>query len=361
MATDIQISKRFEENGLNYTKFPLQNEAFLLIGERGGRVFGPFIHPGEESLYWVNRAFEHPKSFKQELERGFWNQGGERVWVAPEIQYFVHDRGDFWGTNHLPPQLDPGNYELTHGHPHEIVLHNKFSLKAYNTAAGDKSLELEIRIQPVENPLRFVSEEHLRHSDLVYAGYQQIITLKETNDTLIQSESWNLVQLNPGGFVFIPASPRVQYYDYFEPVDHHHQHILSDHVRLNITGQRRYKTGYAAAHITGRSAYYNLRSDGQGYLLIRNFFNNPSAPYLEEPPQLHGVKGKSLHVYNDGGQFGGFGELEVNGQAIGGATGRSESTDQFIMWIFVGESNKLQEIARHLLGINVDFSAFYNY
>jgi hypothetical protein len=41
MATDIQISKRFEENGLKYTKFPLQNEAFLLIGERGGRDIWP--------------------------------------------------------------------------------------------------------------------------------------------------------------------------------------------------------------------------------------------------------------------------------------------------------------------------------
>jgi hypothetical protein len=106
--------------------------------------------------------------------------------------------------------------------------------------------------------------------------------------------------------------------------------------------------------------YYHFRSDGQAYLLVRHFFNNPSAPYLEEPPQLPGVKGKSLHVYNDGGQFGGFGELEVNGQAIGGATGRSESTDQFVMWLFVGESKYLQEIARHLLGINVDFSTLNN-
>jgi hypothetical protein len=360
MPTDIQISKRFEENGLKYTKFPLQNKAFLLIGERGGRVFGPFIHPGEESIYWVNRAFEHPISFKQALNSGFWNQGGERVWVAPEIQYFVHDRGDFWGTNHLPAQLDPGNYVLTCEHRHEVMLRNEFTLEAYNTAEGSKSLQLEIRIQSVENPLRYLPETNFPLSDLIYAGYQQIVRLKEINNTPIESESWNLVQLNPGGYVFIPASPRVQYYDYFEPVDNVHQHIHSDHVRLHITGQRRYKTGYTAAHITGRSAYYNFRSDGQAYLLVRHFFNNPSAPYLEEPPQLPGVKGKSLHVYNDGGQFGGFGELEVNGQAIGGATGRSESTDQFVMWLFVGESKYLQEIARHLLGINVDFSTLNN-
>lgn len=358
MTTDIQIAARFEENGLKYTRFPLQNDAFLIVGERGGRIFGPFLHPGDESIYWVNRVFDQPGAFAKALSSGFWNQGGERVWVAPEIQYFVHDRWNFWETNQLPPQLDPGNYVLADETRQEIVLRNAFTLKAYNTAEGCKSLVLEVRIQPVQNPLRFVSEQCLLQSDLSYAGYQQIVKLTETNNTSIQSESWNLVQLNPGGIIFIPASPQVQYYDYFEPVDDDHQHILPDHVRLQVTGQCRYKTGYTAAHITGRSAYYNLRSDGQGYLLIRSFFNNPSAQYLEEPPHLPGVKGKSLHVYNDGGQFGGFGELEVNGQAIGGVSGRSESTDQFLMWIYVGDSDKLQEIARHLLGINVNFSAF---
>lgn len=356
MVTDTHISARFEENRIKYAHFPLQNDVFVIVSERGGRIFGPFLKSGDESLYWVNQVFEKPQAFSKALSEEFWNQGGERVWVAPEIQFFVHDRQDFWGTNQLPPQLDPGNYELTHTNAHEIVLRNDFSMRAYNIAEGNKSLQLEIRVRPVENPLHHVSDNSLGYSDLIYAGYQQIVTLTENDTESIESESWNLVQLNPGGTILIPASPRLQYVDYFEPVDEGHQKIYPDHVQLRITGNRRYKTGYMAAHITGRSAYFNKRSDGRGYLLIRSYFNNPSAPYLEEPPHSPGVRGKSLHVYNDGGVFGGFGELEVNGQAIGGGTGRHESTDQFVMWVFVGDSIQLQEIAIHLLGMNLEFS-----
>jgi len=356
MTTDTQIMQRFEENGLHYTHLPLQDGAFLLVGERGGRVFGPFLQPGLDSIYWVNPVFNRPGNYAQALQDGFWNQGGERVWVAPEIQYSAHDRRDFWGTNRLPPQLDPGQYHLSQFSGGSISLENVFALSAYNTASGEKSLRLMIHLHPVENPLRFLPDATHLMSGLAYAGYQETITLEETNTTPIQSESWNLVQLNPGGVLLIPASPKVVYHDYFEPVDAEHQQVYADHIRLRITGLRRYKTGYAAAHLTGRSAYYNNFPDGLAYLLIRSFFNNPSAPYIEEPPHLPGVTGDSLHVYNDGGGFGGFGELEVNGQAIGGATGRSASTDQFILWLFVGEPARLREIALHLLGIQDDFT-----
>ncbi len=68
---------------------------------------------------------------------------------------------------------------------------------------------------------------------------------------------------------------------------------------------------------------------------------------------MPGCNGHSVHVYNDGGGFGGFGELEVMGQTIGGETGRSASSDQFLLWMFVGPDPSIKRIARHLLGIPV--------
>ena len=168
----------------------------------------------------------------------------------------------------------------------------------------------------------------------------------------ILSEVWNLVQLNPGGELIIPASPRVEYTDYFEPVDAAHQTIAANHVRLRITGQQRYKVGYKAAHLTGRLAYLNRLDAGRSYLIVRNFFNNPSAGYAEEPAGRPGRNGHSVHVYNDGGGFGGFGELECTGQTIGGATGRAASMDRMVFWLYVGAHARLREIAVHLLGVD---------
>ena len=187
---------------------------------------------------------------------------------------------------------------------------------------------------------------------ITFAGYEQVLTLREDKADGILSEVWNLVPLNPGGVLIIPASPRVEYTDYYEPVDEAHQTIAANHVRLRITGQHRYKIGYKAVHLTGRLAYFNRLDAGRSYLLVRNFFNNPSAGYAEEQADRPGRHGHSVHVYNDGGGFGGFGELECTGQTIGGATGRAASTDQMVLWLYVGDPVKLREIAVHLLGVD---------
>ena len=78
-----------------------------------------------------------------------------------------------------------------------------------------------------------------------------------------------------------------------------------------------------------------------------------SLPYAEEPPQVPGCRGHSIHVYNDGGMFGGFGEMECNARTIGGGTGRSTSTDQMVLWLYVGADDPVKRIARHLLGIEI--------
>ncbi len=129
-------------------------------------------------------------------------------------------------------------------------------------------------------------------------------------------------------------------------------------MRLKISGRKQFKVGYKAAHLYGRLGYLNQLDDGRSYLLVRNYFNNPSSPYAEEPPHQPGCNGHSVHVYNDGGGFGGFGELEVMGQTIGGETGRSASTDQFLLWLFVGPQPKIKRLARHLLGIPIHNSSF---
>ena len=350
--TDRQITARLEENGLRYEIFPLQNDVFVIISQRGGRIFGPFLSEGSESIFWMNDAFAQPESFKEFLDSGSWNLGGDRIWIAPEIQYGVQDRDNYWGSITWPPQVDPGTYAIEQPRPGEWLLSQDIALEAFNLATGTKELHLERLIRRAEDPLRNLGAYPGLVDGVTFAGYEQVISLSERKRDDIVSEAWNLVQLNPGGLLLIPASPRLEFTDYYAPIGDLHT-IYPDHVRLQITGSRQYKVGYKAAHLFGRMAYFNHFDDGRAYLIVRNYFNNPSMPYAEEPDHTVGRRGHSVHVYNDSGDFGGFGEMECNLQTIGGETGRSASTDPLVLWLYVGDEEKIREIAVNLVGVEI--------
>jgi hypothetical protein len=348
-----QVVDRLEENQIAYGLMTLQEGVTLVISQRGGRILGPFLTRESESLFWINRAFAEAEAFRAFLRSGSWNLGGDRIWIAPEIQYHVPDRSDFWGSVFWPEQVDPGHYTLEQPRPGEWRLAQEMTLKAYNLAAGQKELHLERRIGKVEDPLRNVSDYQALMEGVLFAGYEQVVTLSERKRDDIVSEAWSLTQLNPGGELIIPCTPRVEYTDYYQPIDGELQSFQTNHVRLKITGNRQYKVGYKAAHVFGRLAYYHQLDDGRAYLIVRNFFNNPSAPYAEEPDHTPGCRGHSIHVYNDDGNAGGFGELECNAQTIGGETARSSSTDHLVLWLYVGAPRSIQEIGLQLLGVGL--------
>lgn len=355
--TDAQIRACLEEHELAYHTLKLQNGVSLIISRRGGRIFGPFLPAGDSegspSLFWISGIFDQPDAFGSFLASGDWNLGGERIWMAPEIQYSVHDRTDFWGTLDWPPQVDPGDYTLETLGEDRCRLSQEMTLQAYNVASGEKRLRLERIISPAEDPLRTLRNYEDLTEGVLFAGYEHVVALAEDETNEIMSEAWSLVQLNPGGVLIIPASPAVAFVDYYEPAGAL-QTIRPDHVRLQITGRHQYKLGYKAAHVFGRMGYYNYLDDGRAYLLVRTFYNNPARPYAEEPAHLPGWHGYSIHVYNDDGNAGGFGEMECNCQTIGGRTGRSASRDELMLWLYVGAPTKVKAIALHLLGVRLD-------
>ena len=351
--TQRQLLSRLDEQRMAYRSLPLQNGVSLVVTQQGGRIYGPFLTADSESLFWIPAAFASAGSFAALCESGDWNIGGDRLWIAPEVQYNVRDRFDFWGTYDLPAQVDPGRYTIDQPQGDQVVLTQDMSLQAFNLAVGQKELQLKRLIRPAGDPLRKLDCHEALVRDTLFAGYEQVITISESKRDDIVTEAWSLIQVNPGGVLIIPATPRVEYSDYYEPIDETLQTIYPNHVRLTITGDRRFKVGYRAAHVYGRVGYYNHLDDGRAYLIVRNFFNNPSAPYGEEPAHTPGRQGHSIHVYNDDGGFGGFGELECNGQTIGGDTCRSSSTDQLVLWLYVGNSAQIKEIGLHLLGVEL--------
>lgn len=351
--TDRQIIARFEENGLRCERLVLQNGVSILISQHGGRIFGPFLPSAQgesPSIYWMNDIFADSQAFRKFIQNEEWNLGGDRIWIAPEIQYHVRDRQAFGNSLFWPRQVDPGSYHLEQSADDHWTLSQEMALEAFNLASGTKHLRLERRIKPAADPLRNLAAYHDLSDGVAFAGYEHEIALSEKSHDAIMSESWSLIQLQPGGRLLIPASPDTEFVNYLSPVGDL-QSIRNGCVRLQITGRDQYKVGYKAAHIFGRAAYVNTLPDGRTYALIRNYPNHPSSFYAEEPAKQPGQRGCSLHVYNDNGKFGGFGELECNGMTIGGETGRSSSTDVLSLWLYVGTEEKIQAIIRHLLGV----------
>lgn len=348
-----QVTHALAENDLPYGVLSLQNGVRLILTQYGGRVLGPFLSPESASLYWLPSAFASPQALKAFLAAGETGLGGERFWITPEIQFNVQDRTRWDETYALPSPLDPGHYTLKQTQPDEWRLAQDMALDTFNTASGRKHLHVEILIHPVDNPLRHTARQRALLDGVTFAGYEQAITFSEPVNDGILSEAWNLIQVNPGGMILIPATPEPEWRDYYEPAGNG-QEIYPDHVRVHITGQRRYKLGYQGSQTFGRLAYFNTLDGGQAYLLVRNFFNNPSAPYIEEAAQAPWHWGDSIHIYNDSGALGGFGELEVHGQTIGGSTRRSTSQDQMVLWLYAGPTARIKTLAAYLLGITLD-------
>lgn len=351
LINSSQIIDRLDENGLKYQILNLQDNAYAIIIERGGHIFGPFIRKNGESLFWMNPVFADKDKFVQFLSENNWNTGGDRNWIAPEIQFITMDRADPHKVS-IPPQMDPGEYLFEDSHSNEIKLKVDMTLEARNVAKGMKELHLETAIRPVNDPLRFLSNYALLIKDTQFIGYEQQVSLAEINNDGILCELWNLVQLNSGGDIIIPTYSEFELTNYVQPpIDPYHFNYQKDHLKLKISGKYMYKVGLKSAQFSGRIAYINFNNPNQSYLIVRNYFNNPSSLYVEEPAWNVGYRGDSVHIYNDGGKWGGFGEMEVHGQTIGGKTGKSFSTDLLQMWIYVGEPDKLKIIGRQLLGI----------
>ncbi len=344
------VINRLTENAIPFFVLPLQAEARIVVAQRGGRIFGPFLNARADSLTWMNDCFVDSAAFQRFLESGDWNLGGERLWIAPEWQYNIGDPDDIFGSYDLPAAVDPGHYALIPQGNSSCILRQTISLNARILHSGTKSLNIQRWIRPSANPLYSLAECDALMQGVRFAGYEHRVRLEEFAQDEIMSEAWIVTQVYPGGEVLIPTYGSAEFADYYEAAGDL-QRIQAREVRLKITGDQRYKLGYAAACLSGRFGYLADLPDQLTMLLVRDFPNNPALPYVEgQPPS---VGGHSLHIFNDDGGFGGYGELECQGQPIGGLSGYSQAEDNFTLWCFVGQSAHISPIAQKLLGIDL--------
>lgn len=153
--------------------------------------------------------------------------------------------------------------------------------------------------------------------------------------------------------IVVPVVPGVEYADPLEPADRRHVKVRPHHLLVHVRDDRLFKIEVKAAHHFGRFGYFRELGGGMAGLIVRLFFNNPSAPYVMEAPHGPGIRGYSLDIYHDDGRQGGIAEMECHGQPVGGPRGTDTSRDQFVTWSYRWEARAIRKTAEQLLGVKL--------
>ncbi len=335
---------RLQEQKIEYTILKLQENASLLITKKGGRIFGPFFNQATEGLLWAHPNWNDYQPFATMHTQQYWNIGGERLWLAPELFYNVEDETRPLETYRVHPLVDPGSYAL-----------NTTKSKATLTMEIPKLfLNVKRTVAAAGNPLRTLPQYTALMEGLSYCGYSHEITLEALNKKAKPSETWVIMQVPQGGKAIVPQLKGNHIGWYYHPDPPTLLQEESTCLALEMKPLHRYKIGIHSAFFAGRAAYVNQLDANHQSLLIRAHFSEPSSDYLERPFLHLEQRGFSFHLYNSGDAKEQFSEIESQGRSIDPAKERFSSTDQMLSWCFTGEKKQLMPIASLLLHIEKD-------
>jgi hypothetical protein len=322
--------------------------AAVLLLPYGGRVLGLFAPQVGENFYWTHPELQTVAAAREFYQSSDWhNSGGERTWLAPELDFFFPDypnRERYW----QPRQLDPGDYRLIcDERGARLVNRLKCLLSRTKTTV---ELEITKSIGPAPNPLRHEFQGDL--SGLAYAGYSQETTLQLLacqGDPQVQVGLWNLIQMPHGGDLLVATcgqSYPAVVFGALSPQDL----AVGDHLvryRMRACGEQ--KISFRAVTVTGRIGYRYQARDGSWSLVIRNVFINPSGQYVDVPWDAPDAFGYAVQACNINSPLGQFSELEYHVPAVSPDPGRRCCADVSQVWAFRGRREQIDAVVHALL------------
>jgi len=328
----------------------------VLILPYGGRILGVFAPGSDENFLWTNSVLNSVESARAYYASDDWqNSGGDRTWLAPELDFFFPKFPDIDIAGYWQPRgLDPGNYALTKT-DQEVKLTNRLSIDAFRSR---KRVELEITksIAAAPNPLRY--DAQARSGAVEYAGHTLLTSLKILNagpDAVPLVGLWSLTQMPHQGELFVPTYSKTEPRVYFGLVDTPADEVaVNDRlVRFKMRAAGEHKIGIRAAVTTGRIGYI-YPTENRHALIVRNFSVNPSGEYADVPWTEPEDRGYSTQACSVNSRWGMFSEMEYHVPAIGGSTGLRHVEDRSQLWAFRGSREDIIEIARALLSNEIE-------
>ncbi|WP_409345990.1 DUF6786 family protein [Paenibacillus sp. MBLB4367] len=330
----------------NYHLLKDTQGGYAVILEKGSRLIHLIPANSTESAVWTNI---------HALEECSWNVGGDRTWISPEMDFFADASGNY----DIPAQLDPGSYRFIPSDKAGTVRTGQTCVLTHWPDQTIVPLSLTKDYSLIANPFLMIdSDEHRELAQVPYIGYQcetRIQLLPETEyvpDTpLPEFNLWSILQVPPGGTVLVPvlgdSEPLVMYREQEEIRINRQPHYAT----FPFEGGSSFKLSYNALQSIGRFGYYRRLSQEISSLIVRQFQVNPSASYPDYPENRPDYTGSCMQFFYDGEKMGGFGELEYHAPSMNGKDSSVQS-DNSQLYYFVGKSDQIAKIARHMLGIN---------
>ena len=345
-----QLKNFLKKSGKTFREFSLDSRHKMLIQEDGCRIFGPYISDSSVPLTWINSKYPKSPSFDDFFNAGNWDMGGDRIWIAPEFPFFTKSREHFKESYTVQPGIDPADSHISSEAPGLIELSSLLQADLYESSWKHKRFHIRRQIRPLSNPL----SASCVFSDLVtkvsYCGFQEHIYLEDfTPDAPMPLEIWNLFQVRPGGTFLIPYRGKtLDYVDYYAPSSGNVLSFENGLAKVKVHSHEEHKIGFKAYQTHGRVGYLLKLSENQWTLLIRNYYNNPSDPYIKEPSDTPGQTGCSLFIYMNDTRDDGFAELETTSTTFGYPDSGNGYMD-LDFWFFTGTSENIQQIIDLLL------------
>jgi hypothetical protein len=347
------LAKALKEAGKSTELLAMPDGSRLLLLPYGARALALATAHDDESFFWFNPALERGDTARRLLEGPGWhNTGGDRTWVAPELDVFFPDPAS---DRYVQPRaLDMSDYAVKRV-AGGVELSREMTLHL-SRSGRDARLRLSKRYGPAPNPLRCERDMAAALASVHYAGYTQQTRLESLASPHAPPPSvgiWNLIQLPVVGQILVPLYARTTPQKCFGDMPAGRVSVGDHLLRVQVDFPGSHKIAMKAVAVCGRAGYVYQRND-RWSLVVRNFSVNPSGAYVDV--QKHDPKdfGYALQICRvDEAKFGSFCELEYHAPALGGPFHPATSEDVSEVWAFRGPHEPVDAIARKLLGTGI--------
>ncbi|GAB3880395.1 hypothetical protein GCM10029964_034750 [Kibdelosporangium lantanae] len=227
-----------------------------------------------------------------------WNVGGDRLWLAPERDWFwAGDNPDDLSQHQVPPEIDPGSGARSGWNPGTSPSPPTPSWSTGRPARPPRSTS-DVR-STSSGPPRPVEYEVRTSLEIAAGPPQQEVGL------------WNILQVPTGGRLTVELAGPWAYRDYLRPFNANRFEVTDTTAETLLPGQFMSKIGVQPDVFAGRVRYARA-----GVTVERNVTVRPDRRYCDHPLRADpSGQGDALQVFEDDGHYGGYVEIEHHSPA----------------------------------------------
>lgn len=323
--------------GIGHQAVLLQDQVLVL--PLGGRILG--LAPDHRTnTLWTHAALQTESGARHFLDAPGWlNFGGDRAWIAPEVETNFRYPKNSEPVYEVPKSIDPGRYRVSAQDPHAVRLSAAMTVR-FNRRQAEARLLVERAVTCLpESPLAVPT-------DVQFAGYrlQSKLSADGPIPDGIRPGFWHILQVPGCGKIVIPVRPGAQPRKFIGTPTYK---LAGRRLTCNVATSKSFKFSVRVGDCLGFMLYINtVRRPAP--LVARRFAVHDHASYADEPYDDPADLGHVQQVYVDDGDLGGFGEMEYHTPALA-SSGPATLTDTSEVWGFTGSAEHLTVLAEQLL------------